>query len=476
MPKNPPDDSSASPSTPRVPLVDALEQSDRVSLVYGLETSRRFVREQAGIVNFDDSRPHPFSLKLIGQNPGERQEAETRGPTTADVLNNQAFRTFRTSDVREYSLFNPEARMLYPTPLTQTEALREHRETSTKDHSPQDQRVFAHYQEGLLGSKYSPVATLGRDADSMAKKENMPLPGGDPKAEGQVMFRHQTALACKFGIDFGQQYGKILFELGSKPPGDKEHFDPHRAPEKRVDDGRGSQSSGVTLRSITNVELRKAFRTDQGDDHLSFFSGGQKTQAPWDSNPNAGWSKYAWDRIDKHTVQGHLTPEQGDALKNTLETAKANGTLGRETFRSINSEINQHIPQKPTPATNSPYPLLDEAYKALKTVEGKHPLPEIHTTEERTRVAAALATQMQKHGITEIGGMVHNDKTNALVLWDSSKNSDLAKRFDLKVEDALKMPTQDSLKTLDRAPKSSSPEPHTVAIPDPQTVAIKAKL
>jgi hypothetical protein len=469
MPKDPPDVHDTNHSKPKVDLVDAMsEQPGRVKLVYGLETSRQFVRDQAGIVNYDNSRPHPFSLKLIGQNPGERVEAETRGPTTADVLNNQAFRTFRTSDVRQYSLFNPEARMLYPTPLTQIEALREHRQSSTKDHTPQDQQTFAHYQEGLLRTKYSPVVTLGRDIESMAKKENMSSPGSDPKIEGQVMFRHQTALACKYGLAFGQQNGKILFELGSQSQGDPNYFDPHRAPEKRADDGRGSQSTGGTLRSITNVELRKAFRTDQGEDHLSFFSGGQKTQAPWDSNQDWRWSKYAWDRVEKHTSQGHLTPEQGEALKKKLETAVVGGTLGRETLREVNSEINQSLPKKPTPMPSSPYPLLDEAYKALKIVERDHPLPGIHTTEDRTRVAAALAAQMQKHGITESGGMVLQEKTNTLMLWDTSKNPDVMKRFDLKIDEALKTPIQDSLKTLDQAPRPNNPEL--------QPVVMRAKL
>lgn len=468
MPKDPPDVNGTTPPKPNVPLVEALEQPG-VNLVYGLETSRQFVRDQAGIVNYDNSKPHPFSLKLLDQNPGERPEAETRGPTTADVLNNQAFRTFRTSDVRQYSLFNPEARMLYPTPLTQIEALREHRQISIKDHSPQDQQTFAQYQEGLLRTKYSPVVTLGGDIESMAKKENMSSPGGDPKLEGQVMFRHQTALACKYGLDFGQQPGKkILFELGSQTQGDPNYFDPHRAPEKRSDDGRGSQSTGGTLRSITNVELRKAFRTDQGEDHLSFFSGGQKTQAPWDSNQDWRWSKYAWDRVEKHTSQGHLTQEQGEGLKQKLMTAVGDGTLGRETFREINSEINQSLPKKPISMPSSAYPLLDEAYKALKIVERDHPLPGINTTEDRTRVAAALAAQMQKHGITESGGMMHQEKANTLMLWDTSKNPDVMKRFDLKVDEALKTPIQESLKTLDQAPRPNNPEL--------QPVVMRAKL
>lgn len=459
----PPGNGKDAPDKPE--LIETLEDG-RIGprLVYGLETSRNFVREKAGIVNFDDSQPHPFSLKWLDARDGERREAETRGTTTADVLNNHAFRTFRTQlqgadeATRSYSLFNPDARVQFPTPLLRLEALREHMREASQGNSPEDQAVFRRYQDGLLASKHSPLLTVAADPTRMAAKENMPDPKGDPKKEGEVMFRHQTAIACKYGLQFGFEHGRILFELGSPDPSAKNHFDPNVAPEKRTDDGRASQSTGVQLRSITNVELRSAFRNDPGDDRLQFFSGGQKTAAPWDNDTTHRWADYAWDRIDKYAKRGVLSEPQADGLREKLANAYETGTLGRETFREVNGAINAAKAQSGSggaPAPQSAYPVVDAVYQRLSTIEKDHPIPGIETVADRSRAAAAIAAKMHENGMTSLGGVHHvreidGKPVNGFVVWDQSSNPDTTRRFGMSVDHAVAKPMQDSLKTLDQ--------------------------
>ncbi len=453
---------SSGGSTPpqTVDLLRTMAQNpDSVNLVYGLETAREHVRSIGGVYNFDDTRPHPFAKMLLTQDKsGGRPEAETRGPTTADALNNNAFRTFQTDGVRDLSIFNPEARQLYPTPMIQQEALREHRQQSTAQHPPEQQAVYERYQEGLLASKHSPTSTLTGDVAEMAKKENMPLVQGDGRSEAQVMFRHQTAISCKYGLQFGQEHGRILFELGSQDPNAPNRFDPNVAAEKRTDDGRAS-SSGHQLRSITNVELRTAFRHDGGEDRLQFFREGTKTQAPWDgANVDTRWADYAWDRVDKYTRPGALTQQQSVDLKLKLSDAYLDGTLGRDTFREVNATINAaKNPQPPggggSPA--SPYPLVDAVYQRLAHTEKDHPIPGIENVADRTRAASAIAAKMHEQGFTGLGGVHHVQKpgdpsVNGFAAWDASGNIDTAKRFVMSVDDALQRPTQDSLKTLDQ--------------------------
>lgn len=432
-------------------------------LVYGLETSRNYVRENAGIVNFDDSQPHPFSLKWLDRRDTERPEAETRGATTADVLNNHAFRTFRTQlqgadeATRSYSLFNPDARVQFPTPLIRLEALREHQQEASKGNTVEDQAVFRQYQEGLLASKHSPLRTVAGDTSRMAVKENMPDPQGDPKKEGEVMFRHQTAIACKYGLQFGFDNGRILFELGSSDPSAKNHFDPHRAAEKQAGDGRASQSTGVQLRSITNVELRTAFRHDPGDDRLQFFSGGQKTTAPWDGD-HGKWKDYAWDRVDKYAERGVLSADQAKGLHETLKTAYETGTFSRETFREVNGAINAAKSQSGSGGSSPPqsaYPMVDAVYQRLSTIEKDHPIPGIETVAERSRAAAAIAAKMHENGMTSLGGVHHlreidGKPVNGFVVWDQASSMDSARRFGMTVDAAVAKPMQDSLKTLDQ--------------------------
>jgi len=446
-------------------LIETLEERTLgPRLVYGLETSRAFVREKSGIVNFDDSRPHPFSMKMLDVNKGERPEAETRGPTTADALNNHAFRTFRTQlqgqdePTRTYSLFNPDARVQFPTPLIRAEALREHMRDSTQSHSMEDRLIFSQYQQGLLTSKHSPLRTVDGDTVQMAKKENMPDPGGDPKKEGEVMFRHQTAIACKYGLQFGFEKGKILFEVGSSDPSAKNYFNADRAAEKVAGDGRASQSTGVQLRSITNVELRSAFRNDPGDDRLQFFSGGEKTKAPWDDATKTMWANYAWDRVDKYATRGILSQETADGLKEKLGTAWLSGTLDRETFREVNGVVNAAkagAKLDARPPLQSDYPMVDTVYKHLSMIEKDHKIPGIETVADRSRAAAAIAAKMHENGLTSLGGVHHvreaqGQPVNGFVVWDQAAKPETAQRFGIKVEDAVAKPMQESLKTLDQ--------------------------
>jgi hypothetical protein len=148
----------------------------------------------------------------------------------------------------------------------------------------------------------------------------------------ELAFRVQTMRSSKLGIEFGQENGRqVLFELGG--------LDESAAPKREPGDGRKDSKKNM-LRSVTNVELRKAFRHDKGDKSLRFFRDGGAVAAPWVREKL--WFDYLEKRAKKHNVDrpqyANKLPDEGKASR---KTRKKRRRALRQWFRDRNEEINK---------------------------------------------------------------------------------------------------------------------------------------
>jgi len=280
-------------------------------LVYGLENpGREYLRKTwKPSISAQSTTSHPFSKTA--------DLLDTKGLTTVDRFNNLSWREIPQRGARELGPFGADFRGLCRSCLTdELKQFRERESDSVSLLSSEADRVRT-YQESLLAHpQYSLLRTLRQDALELQKKERC-------EDADKARFRSQTIRACKFGIEYGQSEGRvILFELGGLVTKDA-------VLKKNV--GRKS-SSGEQLRSVTNAELRKAFRYDMSDDSMCFYRNAKKTVAPWTQTFTEvqAWLDYLGRRIEKYAKRGFIPK---------VERLPADASL-RETFREVNAQLN----------------------------------------------------------------------------------------------------------------------------------------
>lgn len=464
-------------------LIRAIEANkDGVSLVYGIEPARDTVRISSGIptasASPDNDSTHPFSkhsYRVFATTPQANDkvtasEWQTYGITTADILNDMAFRTFLTKGKKEFGIFNDTlCKEFGNDPDKLVGAMREHLEKNTGRFIPVEKEVFKAYQQYLNNSGYSPVKTFESDTSEMERvriKERFIEKPDTAKS----LFRYQTSISCKNGIDFGQINGnQILFELGNPSkddarqvirPGkepDSDHFDPSAAAKRVLADGRKSDD-GNTYRSITNVELRKAFRGDMSDDSLKFFSSGKSVPAPWDraSPSQSEWTQYAKDRIDKNEAKGVLNAEEASKLRKHLEKEH-----GREEFRAINYKINCCKEQPLDP--DAPHArVFRQIHQTLQRLD----IHGVDTEGKREQLAAALTVKSLENGIAAPIVAAGNIKDSGTVfLMAPDKDPHTQKSIGMSINDCdpigkslIAMRKQDSILQAQQQPHQSQQE------------------
>jgi hypothetical protein len=299
-------------------------------LAYGLEDhdghGRQMLRRTwQPPIDAPASTTHPFS-KSTDSSPA----LDTKGLTTVDRFNNLTWREFPKRltmgggpfGEREQSLDNQQLHAS----LTQFRKA----ESSAAGLTPAEKAQAKSFQRGLLAHpRYSIFRTRADDVHALMKKEAQDTPE-------KAMFRSQTIRACKFGIEYGQLEGRqVMFELGGMQTADA-------AGKSQV--GRLSSATGKQVRSITNAELRKAFRHDVSDQSLQFYRDGQRADAPWAKKDQEGaaWGQYMDKRMAKYQKLG---------FKPDLEkAAKAHASGPRSGFRELNAQISAFKNTLPKPA------------------------------------------------------------------------------------------------------------------------------
>ena len=103
--------------------------------------------------------------------------------------------------------------------------------------------------------------------------------------------------------------------------------------------------------------------------------------------------------------------------------------------------------------------------QALDQVERIGPAAGLRSSEEARNVAAALAMEAQKNGLTEISGVVQGRNGN-VIAYQGDPSSEQAKRVAVDVGAAREQPAQTSLDTMNKAqsaPAQEAPKPERAA-------------
>lgn len=260
---------------------------------------------------------------------------DTKGLTTVDRYNNLTWREFPKRHSGAFGPFGPHGSALDEPGLSSALTGFRVAEGTAAALSPMEMSQVESFQQGLLAHPhYSPFRTRADKVQDLMKKEGM----DDPV---KAQFRCQTIRACKFGIEYGQLEGRqVMFELGGL-------HSPDAASKANV--GRQASGGGAQLRSITNAELRKAFRHDVSDQSLQFYRGGDKAEAPWSKlNPEgAAWASYMQKRVAKYQKLG-FKPD----FESSVKAASGSGT--RAGFRDLNAQINAFKRTLPKPSKQAP--------------------------------------------------------------------------------------------------------------------------
>lgn len=315
---------------PRHEMQKDFDESSGRKLVYGLENHEaqgqvygraRLRMKWSPRIDNPATTSHPFSKSLDGM--------DTKGLTTVDTFNNQSWREFPFRGAMKMGPFGAYGKHLSQTQLETALSVFRVGEGKGAKLSKRDMLATKDFQTQLLQHpRYSPLATREEDPIAHMKKEGI----SDPT---KALFRAQTIRACKFGIEYGQMAGgRVMFELGGM-------HTPDAASKKSV--GRKS-STGEQLRSITNAELRKAFRSDHSDKSMSFYRDGKRVAAPWasaKSEEGQSWMSYATKRAQKYQAHG-LVPDYH-------KVSAAVHTSGlRDGLRELNKQVNTFRDAMPT--------------------------------------------------------------------------------------------------------------------------------
>jgi hypothetical protein len=304
------------PATPVVkyghPFQQDMETHGSGVLAYGLETHGRDPLRRTWKPPIDEPgvSTHPFAKTADMQ--------ETQGTVTVDTLNNRSWREFPQRGERSQSLFGTSEAYRKPEPELRRE-LEEFSHRETKEMGPQAQTMVADFQQQLLAHpRYSPFRFKAENPHDHMRRENI----DDP-------------------VEYGQLEGrKVLFELAG--------LDTASAASK-ANVGRQDSSGRAQLRSITNSELRKAFRHDVSDASLQFYKEGQRVKAPWESGEpdRPAWTRYMGKRLDKYIGLGLQVDLQKAGAAKQQQGHRA-------MFREFNRQISAFKAQaKATPTTKS---------------------------------------------------------------------------------------------------------------------------
>lgn len=265
---------------------------------------------------------------------------DTKGLSTVDRYNNLTWREFPERGKNHFGPFGEHGKDLPDDTLRARLNAFRMQESDEQNLSLPQRSWVKKFQDDLLEHpSYSPFRTRRDVTQPQKAKELMEKEGLGPPANASALqleialqktqFRSQTIRACKFGIEFGQLQGRsVQFELGG--------METANIGKGKV--GRFSSSSngspGVQLRSITNAELRKAFRSDRSDESLRFYRDGKAVSAPWGQQgaESQAWKDYSEHRLQKYQKLGFV-PDR-------TAWAKASATDVRAGFRSLNQQIN----------------------------------------------------------------------------------------------------------------------------------------
>lgn len=287
-----------------------LEDVEKDGVKHGRQELRRTWQPP---IHEPERTTHPLSKSID-------KPIDTKGLTTVDRYNNLSWREFPKRHSESFGPFGEHGSKLSNEELQAKLTDFRKSETSLAGLSKTEIQQVEGFQHGLFAHpRYSPFRTRSQNVHELMKKEMLQ----DPV---KAQFRSQTIRACKFGIEYGQLEGRqVMFELGGM-------HTPDAANKAQV--GRQA-SAGGQLRSITNAELRKAFRHDVSDESLQFYRDGKKVDAPWGQRgPEAEhWGAYLKQRMEKHQKLG-FKPDLMSYLK-----ASAGSGL-RAGFRELNAQIN----------------------------------------------------------------------------------------------------------------------------------------
>ncbi len=324
-------------------LQQALEKDrTRVSMVYGLEKPHSVVGGRSQLRKhwtpiLKKKSLHPFAKTVDG--------LDTKGIASVDSLANDTWREypsrgakvsgiFRDFDRRDVSARMPTAGMRE---TFRQRAVAE-RAVSVPPGSSASMgnadELSAEFAAGLFAHPdYSPDRTVGqlrnqqsflslRAKEGKLKENGVPIPAEQDNGR-DLAFRIQTMRSSKYGIEFGQKPGRqILFEMSGM---DTNAAADEKLPVRTLPVTGRSDSDGNQLRSITNAELRKAFRHDVSDESLSFFESGNTAEAPWLNSKSDVWKSYLRERWKKYGIPNQPMPDPQSRLD----------------FRKVNLHLNQ---------------------------------------------------------------------------------------------------------------------------------------